>query len=135
MTTTKVATSTQSDFKEVMLGEVRGVSIGSTGNAVATIALTTGPKWRLTQVTAWAPSGSCTSAIISVNTSSGGTGNLTDGTTALSSLSGSTKLQDLVLASGVSTSIQTNQVLYVKVGTAATGVTLNLKIYGTVLQD
>jgi hypothetical protein len=130
-----IARLTRSALGATVIGQAFGVSIGSTGNAIVTFPANDVTKWRVTKITAWGPSGSCTSAVISVGTAAAGGSLLTDGSTALSSLSGSTKCQDLVLASGVSTSIQTANKLYFNVGTAATGVTLNITVYGDVLTN
>lgn len=134
MSTTSIGRLQQDAFAGKLLGVARKVSIGSTGNAIVAIPVIGNPsQWRLTKVTVLNPSAACTSAIIQINTASGGTGNLTDGTTALASLAATTNCQDLVLASGVSTTVQNATTLYVKVATAAAGVTLDIRVFGDVL--
>lgn len=126
-------------FDRFVLGEAMGVSVSATGNAVATIPILSGGLTANTgcyivrAITVINANKSISTAnVIVLTTSDGNTSNNVSNATVLSNVTAATtKWQDLTLAASAATDAYTAPVLYVKVNTAVTGGTCDIRIVGT----
>ncbi len=134
-----VGTNLPTSFGRYVLGEVRGVSVAATGNAVATIPILLGGLTANTgcyivrEVTVMNANKSIATANVIVLTSSdGNTSNNVSNATVLSNVSAATtKWQDLDLAASAATDAYTAGALFVKVNTAVSGGTCDIRVVGT----
>jgi hypothetical protein len=137
-------------FGNGRIGSAQVVSLATVGNATATIPLLTGGLTNsgnvtgsgaviLRRITANNPTGSVSSAYVTITTSNdGNASNAVVANVALSTLTGTGKFQDLTIASpyAASTAITGNQTqaLYVNVTTASGNAnTVNFQVYGDVV--
>ena len=109
------------------------VFLGATGNAVATLA-NIGSTYIVRRVTVAGASGSVALANVTILTSNdGNTSNAVTNAAALTTITGSTKFQDLPLATTATTTIYSNS-LYVYVGTAAAANnSVEITVYGDIV--
>ena len=109
------------------------VFLGATGNAVATLA-TVGTSYIVRRVTVAGASGSVALANVTILTSSdGNTSNAVTNAAALSTITGTTKFQDLPLSTAAASTVYTSS-LYVYVGTAAAANnSVDVTVYGDVV--
>lgn len=109
------------------------VFLGATGNAVATLA-TVGTSYIVRRVTVAGASGSVALANVTILTSSdGNTSNAVTNAAALSTITGTTKFQDLPLSTAAASTVYTSS-LYVYVGTAAAANnSVEVTVYGDVV--
>jgi len=110
------------------------IYLGATGNAVATLAQSNNTSFIVRRVTVCQASGSVALANVTILTSSdGNTSNAVTNAAALTTVTGSTKFQDLPLATTATTTIYSNS-LYVYVGTAAAANnSVEITVYGDVV--
>lgn len=138
-----------SSFGSFAVGSAVSVSVGATGNAVVAIpilsgGLTVGSTAAnsggviIRRVTVQNPSGNVATANIAVLTSSdGNASNAVVSNVVLGNLTAVGTYQDLTVASPYSTTTvltgNVSQALYVKVNTAVSGGTLDIRVYGDVV--
>lgn len=109
------------------------VFLGATGNAVATLA-NTGSTYIVRRVTVAGASGSVALANVTILTSNdGNTSNAVTNAAALTTVTGSTKFQDLPLSTAAASTVYSTP-LYVYVGTAAAANnSVEFTVYGDVV--
>ena len=109
------------------------VFLGATGNAVATLA-NIGTSYIVRRVTVAGASGSVALANVTILTSNdGNTSNAVTNAAALTTITGSTKFQDLPLSTTAASTIYSGS-LYVYVGTAAAANnSVEITVYGDVV--
>ena len=121
-------------FGRYALGECVGVSVGATGNAVATIPILGGTQYVIRQITVWNANASIATANVTILTSNdGNTSNAVSNNVVLSNVSSTTTYQDLGLASGTLTAVYSASSLFVKVNTAVTNGTCDITVFGDVV--
>ena len=141
-----VAQNTPVNFGNYALVSVNQVSLGSTGNAVVSLPILSGGltvggstsssgEVILRRVTVQNASGNVSTANVSIlTTNDGNTSNAVVAATVLSNLTAVDKFQDLTIASPYAASTTINgfntQSLYVKVNTAVSNATVDIRIYG-----
>lgn len=110
------------------------IFLGATGNAVATLAQSNNTSFIVRRVTVCQASGSVALANVTILTSNdGNTSNAVTNAAALTTVTGSTKFQDLPLATTATTTIYSNS-LYVYVGTAAAANnSVEITVYGDIV--
>jgi len=95
------------------------IYLGATGNAVATLAQNNNTSYIVRRVTVAGATGSVALANVTILTSSdGNTSNAVTNAAALTTVTGSTKFQDLPLSTTAASTVYSGS-LYVYVGTAA----------------
>jgi len=110
------------------------VYLGATGNAVATLAQSNNTSFIVRRVTVCQATGSVALANVTILTSNdGNTSNAVTNAAALTTITGSTKFQDLPLSTAAATNVYSNS-LYVYVGTAAAANnSVEITVYGDVV--
>ena len=120
-------------FSGYAVGEVYGVSLAATGNAVATIAILGGTQYIIRQITVMNANATINTANVTILTSSdGNVSNAVTGNVLLSNVTSNTTFQDMTLAAGTATSTYTASALFVKVNTAVAG-TCDISVFGDVV--
>ena len=109
------------------------VFLGATGNAVATLA-NVGTSYIVRRVTVANASGSVALANVTILTSNdGNTSNAVTNAAALTTVTGSTKFQDLALSTAAASTVYSTP-MYVYVGTAAAANnSVEITVYGDVV--
>lgn len=109
------------------------VYLGATGNAIATLS-TVGSSYIVRRVTVAGASGSVALANVTILTSNdGNTSNAVTNAAALTTVTGSTKFQDLPLSTAAASTVYSTS-LYVYVGTAAAANnSVEITVYGDVV--
>lgn len=121
-------------FGRYALGECVNVSVGATGNAVATIPILGGTQYVIRQITVWNANASIATANVTILTSNdGNASNAVSNNVVLSNVSSTTTYQDLGLASGTLTAVYSASSLFVKVNTAVTNGTCDITVFGDVV--
>ena len=120
-------------FGNFAVSNAQVVYMGATGNAVATLA-NVGSTYIVRRVTVAGASGSVALANVTIlTTSDGNTSNAVTNAAALTTVTGSTKFQDLALSTASGTTIYSGA-LYVYVGTAAAANnSVEITVYGDVV--
>ena len=120
-------------FGNFALANTQTIFLGATGNAVATLA-TVGTSYIVRRVTVANASGSVALANVTILTSNdGNTSNAVTNAAALTTLTSSTKFQDLALSTAAGTTVYSGA-LYVYVGTAAAANnSVEITVYGDVV--
>jgi len=121
-------------FGSIQLGSTNPpVAMGSTGNAIATIA-TIGTNYIVRRITASNANGSIALANVTIFTSNDGNlANAVSNAVVLGNITGTTKYQDLNLTANTATTIFTGS-LFVCVNTAAAANnTVDITVYGDVI--
>jgi len=110
------------------------IFLGATGNAVATLAQSNNTSFIVRRVTVCQASGSVALANVTILTSNdGNTSNAVTNAAALTTITGSTKFQDLPLSTTAASTIYSGS-LYVYVGTAAAANnSVEITVYGDVV--
>lgn len=110
------------------------IYLGATGNAVATLAQSNNSSYIIRRITVANASGSVALANVTILTSSdGNTSNNVSNATVLSTVTGSTKFQDMALSTAATSTIYSGP-LYVYVGTAAAANnSVDITVYGDVV--
>ena len=110
------------------------IYLGATGNAVATLAQTNNTSFIVRRITVANASGSVAAANVTIlTTSDGNTSNAVTNAAALSTVTGSTKFQDLPLSTAAASTVYSGS-LYVYVGTAAAANnSVDITVYGDVV--
>lgn len=134
----RVGALTPDHFDRIVLGEAVGVPVSATGNAVATIPILSGgltPNTgayiirSITVVNANKNIG--TANVIVLTSNDGNTSNNVSNATVLSNVTAATtKWQDLTLAPAAATDAFTAQALFVRVNTAVSGGTCDIRVVG-----
>jgi len=120
-------------FSGYAVGEVYGVSLAATGNAVATIAILGGTQYIIRQITVMNANATINTANVTILTSSdGNVSNAVTGNVVLSNVTSNATFQDMTLASGAATRTYTASALFVKVNTAVAG-TCDISVFGDVV--
>ena len=141
-----VAQNTAASFGNYAIATATGVPLGTTGNAVVALpilngGLTVGATANASgqvivrRVTVQNPNGNVGTANVSILTSNdGNASNAVVSTVQLSNLTATGTYQDLTVATPYSTTNALNgtitQALFVKVGTAVSGGTVDIRVYG-----
>ena len=121
-------------FGNFVIANSQPLSLGSTGNAVATLAITSGTSYIIRRITISNANGSINTANVVVLTSNdGNASNAVSNVTVLSSVTSNSTFQDLGLATAAATTIYTAGALYVKVNTAVTNGTCEIVVFGDVV--
>jgi len=120
-------------FGNFALSNAQPVYMGATGNAVTTLA-TVGSTYIVRRVTVANASGSVALANVTILTSNdGNTSNAVTNAAALTTVTSSTKFQDLALSTAAGTTVYSGA-LYVYVGTAAAANnSVEITVYGDVV--
>ena len=120
-------------FGNFALSNVQPVYLGATGNAVNTLA-TVGTTYIVRRVTVANASGSVALANVTILTSNdGNTSNAVTNAAALTTVTSSTKFQDLALSTAAASTVYSGA-LYVYVGTAAAANnSVEITVYGDVV--
>jgi hypothetical protein len=85
-------------FNGIALGKVSGASVGATGNAVATIAITSGTAYIVRQITVANANATIATANVAIlTTSDGNSSNAVSNNVVLANVSSTTTYQDLGL--------------------------------------
>ena len=110
------------------------IFLGATGNAVATLAMNNNTGYIVRRVTVANASGSVALANVTILTSNdGNTSNAVTNAAALTTVTGSTKFQDLALSTAAASTVYSGS-LYVYVGTAAAANnSVDITVYGDVV--
>jgi len=110
------------------------IYLGATGNAVATLAQNNNSSYIVRRVTVAGATGSVALANVTILTSSdGNTSNAVTNAAALTTVTGSTKFQDLPLSTAAASTVYSSS-LYVYVGTAAAANNaVEITVYGDVV--
>ena len=121
-------------FGNFVIANTQPLSLGSTGNAVATLAITSGTSYIIRRITISNANGSINTANVVVLTSNdGNASNAVSNVTVLSSVTSNSTFQDLGLATAAATTVYTAGALYVKVNTAVTNGTCEIVVFGDVV--
>ena len=121
-------------FGNFVIANSQPLSLGSTGNAVATLAITSGTSYIIRRITISNANGSINTANVVVLTSNdGNASNAVSNVTVLSSVTSNSTFQDLGLATAAATTVYTAGALYVKVNTAVTNGTCEIVVFGDVV--
>ena len=121
-------------FGNYVIANLQPLSLGSTGNAVATLAITSGTSYIIRRITISNANGSINTANVVVLTSNdGNASNAVSNVTVLSSVTSNSTFQDLGLATAAATTVYTAGALYVKVNTAVTNGTCEIVVFGDVV--
>jgi hypothetical protein len=121
-------------FDGIALGKVQAANIGATGNATATIAITSGTAYIIRQITVANANGSIATANVAIITSDdGNTSNAVSNNVVLSNVTSTTTYQDLGLKAATLTDVYTAPALYLKVNTAVTNGTCDITVFGDVV--
>jgi len=109
------------------------IYLGATGNAVATLSIT-GSTYIVRRVTVANATGSVALANVTILTSNdGNTSNAVTNAAALTTVTGSTKFQDLPLSTAAASTVYSTS-LYVYVGTAAAANNaVEITVYGDIV--
>jgi len=120
-------------FGNFALSNAQPVYMGATGNAVTTLS-TVGSTYIVRRVTVANASGSVALANVTILTSNdGNTSNAVTNAAALTTVTSSTKFQDLALSTAAGTTVYSGA-LYVYVGTAAAANnSVEITVYGDVV--
>ena len=122
-------------FDGIALGKTAGASVGSTGNAVVTIPVTSGTAYIVRQITvANANKNIGTANVVVLTSSDGNASNAVSNVTVLSSVTSNATFQDVGLATAAATTVYTAPALYVKVNTAVSGGTCDITVFGDVVK-
>jgi len=110
------------------------IYMGATGNAVATLAQSNNTSFIVRRVTVAKASGSVALANVTILTSNdGNTSNAVTNAAALTTITGSTKFQDLPLSTAAASTVYSGS-LYVYIGTAAAANnSVEITVYGDVV--
>ena len=135
----RVGSNVPTSFARYVIGEARGVSVAATGNTVATIPIMSGGvtantgAYIIREITVMNANKSIATAnVIVLTTSDGNASNNVSNATVLSNVSAATtKWQDLTLATSAATDAYTAGALFVKVNTAVSGGTCDIRVVGT----
>ena len=121
-------------FGNFVIANTQPLYLGSTGNAVATLAITSGTSYISRRITISNANGSINTANVVVLTSNdGNSSNAVSNVTVLSSVTINSTFQDLGLATAAATTVYTAGALYVKVNTAVTNGTCEIVVFGDVV--
>ena len=121
-------------FGNFVIANTQPLSLGSTGNAVATLAITSGTSYIIRRITISNANGSINTANVVVLTSNdGNSSNAVSNVTVLSSVTSNSTFQDLGLATAAATTVYTAGALYGKVNTAVTNGTCEIVVFGDVV--
>jgi len=120
-------------FGNFLLATRRAVPIGSTGDVVA-IGIPFA-QYRVRKVVVRSPSASVSAGFLAVWTAPGGTGTNIVANAQLSSLTGTTSYQEMTITAAGNTTILTATSLFINVGTAVAGQTVDIDIYGDPIPD
>ena len=134
----RIGSDTAVDFDRYVIGVAQGVSVNATGNAVATIPIMSGGLTTTTgcyvvrSITVTNANKSINTAnVIVLTTSDGNNSNNVSNATVLSNVTAATtKWQDLTLSTTAATDAFTAPALFVKVNTAVSGGTCDIRVIG-----
>lgn len=122
------------DRFRIALGKVSAASVGSTGNAAATIAITEGTAYIVRQITVANASGNIGTGNVAILTSSdGNASNAVSNNVVLSNVTSTTTYQDLGLKAATATTVYTAAALYLVVNTAVANGTCDVTVFGDVV--
>ncbi len=122
-------------FGSFVVAQASGpIYLGATGNAVATLAQNNNTSYIVRRITVANASGSVALANVTILTSNdGNTSNAVSNATVLSTVTGTTKFQDIGLSTAAASTIYSGS-LYVYVGTAAAANnSVDITVYGDVV--
>ena len=121
-------------FGSFAFGKAVGVSVAATGNAVAQIPVVGGSEYIVRRIVVANANQSIATANVTILTSNdGNASNAVSNATVLSSVSGTTKYQDVTLATGTASTVYSAGSMYVKVNTAVSGGTCDITVYGDIV--
>ena len=137
----RLGADTPLDLDRYVIGLAQGVSVTATGNAVATIPIMSGGLTSNTGcyvvraiTVANANKDISTANVIVLTTSDGNTSNNVSNATVLSNVSAATvKYQDLTLGTTAATNAFQAPALFVKVNTAVSGGTCDIRVIGALV--
>jgi hypothetical protein len=121
------------NFGNFLLATRRALSIGSTGDAGSIgIALA---QYRVRKIVVRSPSASVSGAFLAVWTAAGGTGTNLVANAQLTNLTTALTFQEMTLTATANLTIFTAAALFINVGTASSGNTVDIDIYGDPIPD
>jgi hypothetical protein len=134
----RLGSDTALDFDRYVVGFAQGVSVNATGNAVATIPIMSGGLTDTTgcyivrSVTVMNANKSINTANVIILTSSDGnnSNNVSNATVLSNVTAATTRYQDLTLGASAATTAFTAPALFVKVNTAVSGGTCDIRVIG-----
>jgi hypothetical protein len=118
-------------FGNVRLANQTSVSLASTGD-ITTLVAQAATKYIVRRIVLSNFSGNASAANVGVFTAASGGGTTIAADQALSAATGTTKFDDLTLASAANTDVQTARVLYVRCSANA-AVTCDVALYGDIV--
>lgn len=120
-------------FGNYAIASGQAVSVGTAGNAAATLG-TTGTSFIVRRITVANANQSIATANVSIlTTNDGNASNAVASATLLSNVSSTSTYQDLTLAAGTTTTVYSAGALFVKVNTAVSGGTCDVTVYGDIV--
>jgi len=120
-------------FGNYAIAYAPGVSVGATSNAAATLSIT-GTKYIVRRITVADANKSISTANVSIiTTSDGNASNAVASAQTLSNVTSTAAYQDLTLAAGTATTTYSAAALFVKVNTAVSGGTVDVTVYGDIV--
>lgn len=118
-------------FGEKRLGVLKGQSIGSTGDTV--VSVQDGAKYIVRRITLSNFSGAATSANVGVYTEVSRGGTPAAAAQVISGAAGTASYVNLTLSAQANANVFTAPALFFNVATAASGVTCDVAIYGSIV--
>jgi hypothetical protein len=121
-------------FGNFGIGHAVGVSVATTGNAVAQIPVVGGTSYIVRRIVVANANQSIATGNVTILTSNdGNASNAVSNATLLSSVTSTSTFQDVTLATGTATTVYSAGSLYVKVNTAVSGGTCDISVFGDVV--
>jgi len=130
-----VGADTPDQFSRYRLAKAINISVGATGNAVASLGIEAGTSYIVRQITVTNANKSIATANVTIlTTNDGNTSNAVSNNVVLSSIdAATTKYQDVGLATAAASAVYTAGSLFVKVNTAVSGGTCDISVYGDIV--
>lgn len=133
MEANSVGTNYPNKFGNYVLAYAPGVSVGATSNNAAALSIT-GTKYIVRRITVADANKSIATANVSIiTTSDGNASNAVASAQTLSNVSSTAAYQDLTLAAAAATTTFSAAALFVKVNTAVSGGTVDVTVYGDIV--
>lgn len=134
----RLGSDTALDFDRYVIGMASGVTVNATGNAVATIPIMSGGltgttgAYIIRSITVTNANKSINTANVIILTSSDGnnSNNVSNATVLSNITAATTKWQDMTLAATAATDAYQAPALFVKVNTAVSGGTCDIRVIG-----
>lgn len=134
MQSNHVGSLTPDNFGSFSIVNVQAASLGTTGNAAVVLPVQAGSSYIVRRVTIANASTNIAAANVAIySTNDGNVSNLVTANTVLSTITGSTKFQSLVLASAANTTVYSANALFLNVIEAVANATCDINVYGDIV--